>query len=621
MKRSDSGDFCVLYIEPEDEKLGVFALLREQSKPVVLLLQPTGAQTRGRLFQRPEDFSDLKHLRRQHNLTIFFVISGNDYLRQLAARNGFSTFTSIDALGDALEEGRSSLAHQRAMAKNSPTFEPVSPTPASLRLSPTMMAKPAPSVSMKKTVPLKPASSSSPQHPPVQVHTPTPVPASRHTTDPGTFAAPALPFAPPPAPMRKKQRGSMAALVALVLVSLLVLAGGAVGYFVFYAHGTAPASTAVVAAPKIFGRVNFLSSEQVSETSNAGLNDEVELNLQGIQPPAPGDSFYAWLLGDQNTGDSTVILLGKLSLVGGNVHLLYNGDAQHTNLLDIASRFLVTEESATTTPVSPSPDYNTWRYYGQISQTPDPKDPEHFSYLDHLRHLLSSDPLLNSLELPGGLCNWFYRNSDKLLEWTVSARDQWDAVRDTGFAVRQTLRTLAYLDGLSFVAQDIPPGLSLPDTPHIASVGLINVQSGNQTPPGYIAHILRHLNGLLGAPGSTQTTRQVAAQIIDALSNVQQWLQKLRSDAHQFVSMTNAQLLQPAALALLNDMVQQANNAYSGQIDPVSGEMHQGVIWIHAQAQSLATMDVYQYAQRLQTPEVVPTSAPFTMTQGRLSGM
>ena len=619
MKRSDSGDFCLLYIEPEDDKLAVFALLREQSKPVVLLLQPTAPQTRVRVFQRPEDFSDLKHLRRQHNLTIFFVIAGNDYLRQLAARNGFSTYTSIDALGAALEEGRSSLAHQRAMAKSPPAFEPVSPTPPSLRLSPAVMTKPAQSVSMKKTVPLKPASSSSPQHAPVYIHTPTPVPASRQTTDPGTFAAPSLPFAPPPAPRPSRQRGSRTALVVLVVLSLLVLGGGAAGYFVFYAHGTAPAST-VVTAPKIFGRVNFLSSEQVSETSNAGLNDEVELNLQGIQPPAPGDSFYAWLLGDQNSGDTTVILLGKLTLVGGKAHLLYNGDAQHTNLLDIASRFLVTEESATITPVSPSPDYNTWRYYGEISQTPDPKDPNHFSYLDHLRHLLSSDPLLNSLELPGGLCNWFYRNTDKLLEWTVSARDQWDAVRDTGFAVRQTLRTLAYLDGLSFVAQDIPTGLSLPDTPHIASVGLINVQSGDQTPPGYIAHILRHLNGLINAPGSTLATRQVAAQIIAALSNVQQWLQKLRSDARQFVSMTNAQLTQPAALVLLNDMVQQANNAYSGQIDPVSGTMHQGVIWIHAQAQSLATLDVYQYAQRLQTPEVVPTSAPFSMLQGQSRG-
>src|SRR5579859_3868628 len=112
MKRSDSGDFCLLYIEPEDEKSAVFALVREQSKPVVILLQPTGAQTRARVFQHPEDFSDLKHLKRQRDLTIFFVIAGNDYLRQLATRNGFPTYTSIDALGEALEEGRSSLMRQ-----------------------------------------------------------------------------------------------------------------------------------------------------------------------------------------------------------------------------------------------------------------------------------------------------------------------------------------------------------------------------------------------------------------------------------------------------------------------------------------------------------------------------
>lgn len=617
MKRSDSGDFCVLYIEPEDDKSAVFALLGEQNKSVVILLSSSGGQTRARVFQRPEDFSDLKHLRRQCNLTLFFVIAGNEYLRQLATRNGFPTYSSIDALGEALEEGRSSLTQQRVMAKNAPVLAPGYSMPPSPRLSP---VKPAFNISAKKTVPLSPAPMYAPTQAAAHAHTPTPVPASRHTTDPGTFAAPTLPLVPPPVAHQRKQRGSRGALVAIVLISLIVLGGGALGYFVFYVHGTTPAS-AVIASPKILGRVNFLSSEQVSETSNVGLNDEVELDMRGIQPPAPGNSFYAWLLGDQNSGDSTMILLGKLTLVAGNAHLLYMGDAQHTNLLDITSRFLVTEESATITPVSPSPDYNAWRYYGEIPQTPDPQDANHFSYLDHLRHLLSSDPLLNSLELPGGLSNWFFRNTDKLLEWTVSARDRWDEVRDTGFAVRQVLRALAYLDGLSFVAQDIPPGLSLPDTPHIASVGLINTQSGNQTPPGYIAHILHHLNGLINAPGSTLATRQEAAQIIDAMSNAQQWLQKLRNDARQFVFMTNAQLLQPAALALLNDMVQQANYADSGQIDPVSGAMHQGVIWIHAQAQALAALDVFQYIQSPQTPEVVPGTSPFTMLPGRGRGM
>ncbi|MGH2497889.1 MAG: hypothetical protein ACRDIV_24570 [Ktedonobacteraceae bacterium] len=610
MKRSDSGDFCVLYIEPEDEKSVVFTLLGEQKKPVVILLSsPSGAQMKLRVFQRPEDFSDLKHLRRQSNLAFFFVISSNEYLRQLAARYGFPTYNSIDALGDALEEGRSSLTHQRIMTKNAPIFTPTSPVSPSPRFSPAMTVKPAVNFSPKRTVPLGPA----PVHASTHVASaPTPTPAFRHTTDPGTFAVPTQPLAPPPAMRRRKQRGSRGVVIALVLVSLIVLGGGAMGYYLLYAHGATP-TNAVVAPPKILGRVNFLSSEQVSETSNAGLSDEVELDMHDIQPPAPGNSFYAWLLGDQNAGDATVIALGKLTLNAGNARLLYSGDAQHTNLLAITSRFLVTEERATTPPVAPSPDYNTWRYYGMIPQTPDAQDVDHFSYLDHLRHLLASDPLLNSLELPGGLCNWFFRNTNKLLEWTVSARDQWDAVRDTGFAVRQTLRTMAYLDGLSFVAQDIPQGLSLPDTPHIASVGLINVQSGNQTPPGYIAHILHHLNGLINAPGSTLATRKASAQIIDAISNVQQWLQKLHDDARQFVSMTNTQLMQPAALALLNDMVQQATSAYSGQIDSVTGAMHQGVVWIHAQVQSLAAMDVFQYVQSTQTPEVVPGASPFTM--------
>jgi len=580
MKRGDSGDFCMLYIEPEDDKSAVFALVGEQKKPVVILLSmPPGAQAKIRVFQRPEDFSDLKHLRRQRGLTVIFVITGNEYLRQLALRNGFPAYTSIDVLSDALEEGYLSLNRQRIITKSLPTAAPASQASST---------QPTWNISAKKTVPLAP---------------PSPRPDNTHTATPAP-----LPASQPPA--RRRRRGSRFALIMLILLSLIILGGA--GYFLFYARASSPANAAVT-PPKIMGQVNFLSSEQVSETSNQGLNDEIQLDLHGIQSPAPGNSYYAWLLSDENQGDTTVISLGKLTLNQGSAHLLYTGDQQHTNLLAIVSRFLVTEESSTTTPIAPSPDYATWRFYGEVPQTPTPQDANHYSYLDHLRHLLASDPLLNELELPGGLCNWFYRNTDKLLEWTESARDQWDAVRDTGFALRQTIRTLAYLDGLSFITQDLPPGTSIPTIPNLASVGLINVHGANQTPPGYIAHILLHLNGLINAPGSTLTIRQQAAQIIDAMSNVQQWLQKLHDDARQFVSMTNAQLLQPAAFALLNDMVQQANYAYSGQIDPVTGVMHEGVNWIHAQAQSLATLNVYQYVQSVQIPEVVPNTSPFTM--------
>src|SRR5437660_1352683 len=102
MKRSDSGDFCILYIEAEDDKAALFEVIGEQKKPVVLMLPvPTATQTRAfRVFQRPEDFSDLKHIKRQYSLTIIFVIAGNEHLRQLAMRNGFPAYISIDALSD-----------------------------------------------------------------------------------------------------------------------------------------------------------------------------------------------------------------------------------------------------------------------------------------------------------------------------------------------------------------------------------------------------------------------------------------------------------------------------------------------------------------------------------------
>src|SRR3984893_1002449 len=125
MKRSDSGDFCILYLEAEDEKATVFEVIGKQKKPVVLMLPvspvlpaPTATQTKPRVFQRPEDFSDLKHFKRQHNLTIIFVIAGNEHLRQSAMRNGIPAYASIDALDEALVEGRLSLSRQRTMTKN-----------------------------------------------------------------------------------------------------------------------------------------------------------------------------------------------------------------------------------------------------------------------------------------------------------------------------------------------------------------------------------------------------------------------------------------------------------------------------------------------------------------------
>jgi hypothetical protein len=63
-------------------------------------------------------------------------------------------------------------------------------------------------------------------------------------------------------------------------------------------------------------------------------------------------------------------------------------------------------------------------------------------------------------------------------------------------------------------------------------------------------------------------------------------------DAKKLVVMSNAQLLQPSTLSLLDDMTKHAQDAYIGQFDPETGEIQDGVTQIHYAIQRLAAMDV-----------------------------
>ena len=575
MKSNDAGDFCMLYVEPTDERTALLEFISEQKKPVVIMLP---AQSRLKVFQHPDDYGDLKHVKRQLDLPIVFVVSGNEHMRQLAWRNGFPAYISIDALADSLSKGQLALSRQRTLARKT--------VPLSLSTPGTER-----SFSPRRTVPLAPMP-----------------PSEQQSVPKGTRAGvnSTLTEEHPTPPVSEVRSGRRRFPAALFIVSLLILVGaGVISYLSFLRmFPFAPAAPVI----RLVGHITFLSSEQLSENSSQGIDDEVQIDLHSLSSPAAGKSYYAWLLGDKNLSDSKAILLGKLSVNQGNAYLLYPGDQQHTNLLEFNSRFVVTEEDAEMTPITPSPDYSAWRYYGEIPQSPDPLNSHHYSFLDHVRHLLASEPMLNDLELPGGLNNWFYRNTGKLIEWTISARDRWEESKDLAFVRRQTIRTLTYLDGLSFVQQDMPPDATLPDTSKLDSVGLLDVNGQNQNPASYLGSIVYHLNGLLDAPGSTQDVRKNAAQIITAMNNVQGWLETMHADAKQIVAMTDAQLGQSAAFTLLNDLVDQANHAYVGEIGPTNGEMREGVTWIHDHLQSLATLSVTQYIAGGSPPEIVPNN-------------
>ena len=728
MKLNDNGDFCLLYVEPGDEKQPLLEAIGAQTKPVVLLLPQVAGQPRSRLFQRPEDFSDLKHVRRQIGVPIIFLLSSSELLAQMAARYGFPSYPSIDAFAEVLAHGRRAeqeevLAYPPRRARTGPLVPSAGQLAAIRRSTPTgplrlrvgdSLPWPSPasgslpvedvsSVSQRPTAPLHaptdiafwpspvsdalpdtsmppPARRSAPATPippgreynafataPLEdeasvedepahaqrfseiprrssarrmstgeayVRTPTWEPedsvydylrepvqerpsASRGSTRSRPDARAAEPRTPipdvptqlPPAPPSEAQttRPRRGSLAALIILSLLVIVGAGLGSLVVISHN---APVAPVTAQPV-GSITFLSSEQLNENTSQGIDDEVQISLHNLANPAPGKSLYAWLLGDQDQSEARAVLLGKLNVVNGAASMLYPGDTTHTNLLQITSRFLVTEEESSPAPLMPSPDTSTWRYYGALPAIPDPNDPHHYAFLNHLRHLLADEPVLDEMELPGGLNNWFTRNSEKLIEWTSSARDRWQETHDLAFVRGEGLQILSYLDGMSFMAQDVPPAsanVQVTLDTHLASLGLLNVRGDSQNPPSYMDQIVYHLNGLINAPGSPPSIRQTAASLLNALSNVRTWLQNLRSDDKKLLAMKNSQMNQPAALSLLDDMVLQASNAYTGSIDPTTGQLRQGVVWAHQQMQSMAKIDISTYINGSPVPEIAPSS-------------
>lgn len=613
MKRNDSGDFCVLFIEAADERGPLFETIAEQKKPVVLMVA-----AQARVFQRPDDFNALKHLRRQIERPVMFVASNNEQQAQLAMRYGFPVFASMDALSEALALGQATRqrvlarptgplngSHHNSRPLNSP--EPNSRPGAPIRRTIPLLDE---DLAQRRTGPLVAS------HPPLtrsgpQVSTPVSPPPRR--PEPLTpLPLPSAPMRPEPLTGRPRQ-GRRVWPIALVVLLTVALTFAVVGSFLVFLNKPLNVSNSAATAA-IVGHVSFVSSEQVSENSSQGIMDQVVVDFSNLSPPPSGKSDYAWLLGDKKQSDLRALFLGKLTpAAGGRAHLFYPGDAAHTNLLLTNSRFLVTEEDATIPPIAPSPDQHSWRYYGEFMQTPISTGPnaQPFSYLDHLRHLLASDPTLDEMELAGGLNNWLYINTGKVLEWTNSIRQQWEDGKDVGFVRRQTTRTLTYLDGLSYVKQDLAPGTPLLVNERLARVGLLCVNGPTQDPACYTTHIVHHLSGLLEVIKPTPEMRKSLADLVSALNNATYWFTQMRQDAQKLMKMSDQQIQQAATLSVINDMINNANHAYSGDKDPATGETRQGVIWAHTHMQDLATIDIRAFSSAAGTSiQMVPNTQP-----------
>lgn len=434
-------------------------------------------------------------------------------------------------------------------------------------------------------------------------------------------SSPSSSFPPPPrSKFRSKQlKASLTRpwRIVLIVIAILLLAGATLGTLFAFAPKNRSQSTSPVGTVPVVGHVFFVTSEQLYTNNNQGINDEVLVDLHNIPAPAAGKSYYAWLLGDEGPTEAAWVSLGKVNVNKGNVHFLHAGDIAHTNLLNDMSRFLITENDANGAPTSPFLDQASWRYYAEIYQTPSPKDPNHFSFLDHLRHVLVQAPELNALNLPGGLNIWLLRNVQEILRWAVEAKDR---SQNINVARTRTLLTniLYYLDGECTQQTDlqgVPPGT--PTTPenatiaHIAHFALLNpcVQEEQEQadalkkvfvhiPHNYVDHMLFHMAGVTLSPGAPPALRALAVQINTAVSNMRKWLTQLHTDALILIHMSDTDLAHLSGRDLLGDLELQARYAYAGSMDPSTGNFQGGAVWIFDNVQRLATLDVRPYLSR-----------------------
>jgi len=384
-------------------------------------------------------------------------------------------------------------------------------------------------------------------------------------------------------------------LVVLALAVILVTSPLGRGMLASISLRGGPARPSASPAPlAVVGHIFFESSGQYNGDGSQGVADELQIDLAGIPAPAAATSYYGWLLSDRNGSPGTPALaLGALPVSGGSMHVLYEA-ADHSNLIRFAGSFLITQEGAGTHPSQPSSDHARWRYRADFPQTPDPGDSvHHYSLLDHLRHLLGEDPTLGPLGLHGGLDFWFFRNVQKVLESASAAHDYWGQPEALALMRSHFTRILDYLDGDLYARQDLPTQ-SRQDggpAPFEAMVGLLEVRQG-ETPPGYVYHIDLHLHGVIASPGATAGQRALAAEIDATLVRVTSWLNQLRGDARQLAAMTDAQLRQPRADGLLNDMYSMAQYAFVGQANPAGNTALGGASAINYDILRLATLPV-----------------------------
>ena len=392
------------------------------------------------------------------------------------------------------------------------------------------------------------------------------------------------------------RRGIQIVLIALLMA--VVVSSGLVALFVFRGgfSSTKFVSRGGFSSTNVVGHAFFTSSAAAPGANNKGINDTFQIRLSNVPLPQVGNSYYAWLLPDQTQSEASSRPLGTLVVTNGVATLSSPYvDPKHDNLLIDFSRFLVTEEPKSPVPLDPSLDKGTWRYYAEIPQNPPLKDCltviNQLNDLCHLRHLLSGDPELAQVHLPGGLNYWLLNNVQEIEKWAREIVDSNDPV-----GIRHKVVDILFLLDGSNCMQDLQQaaagGENTPDDGTVKQVAAIPLLDCSLTPNvGYLRHIHNHLNAIVLSPGVLKEQVTLADDISKELNTINAWLSQVHQDAAQLVAMDDPQLVLAEGKRLRSEMDTLARKVLNGD----TGTAEKGVASIAAQIQQLATMDVTRY--------------------------
>ena len=391
------------------------------------------------------------------------------------------------------------------------------------------------------------------------------------------------------------------------LISILAVIAIIASLFMFFI----PRSANPVPNP-VIGNAYFTSTALINATGTGGINDGIQINLNNLTPPAAGNSYYAWLLPDNDQPNGNILRLDTMSqITNGQSTLTYNSPTS-TNLLSLGSRILITEESSSIIPSAPNIDKKFWRYYATIPQdttginTGSETSANSTTHLDYMKNLLYSDPVLTKLQVKGGDAYWFLNNTNYI---NLLADNAWTD-RHVLTIQADAVSMLDYMDGSTDVSIDVTNSTVLKNNTQgintqAIKVGLLNLNAEHDTPPGYIKYLQSLLSNYDGTPDTTSNESTQVLQLSDSLNLEGNTLGKMRQDALALLKATeaitvnqdtNPLMKDTATNTLLNDLYIQSGNMYNGAFDPTTGNRTGGSLSIFDHIQHLASFTIVKYA-------------------------